>query len=1134
MAIKKAALILVPSLCLCSSLTMADINSANAALARGDYQAASEEFRRLANAGDAAAQAHLGYMYYMGEGVEKNFEESVRWYRKAAVQGNRDAQYNLAVAFAFGEGIRQDYEEAANWYRRAAEQGHMVAQYSLGISYSYGEGVKQDSSEAVKWFQLAAEQGYARAQVQLATRYHTGDGVPQDYQEAVSWYRQAADQGDAAAQYNLGSMYRSGKGLAQDYNQALRWYRMAADQGYAPATNELASLERAIAGARRSQSRPTPQPTPQPVRSTATPAQDESEPLVSVEKSDLLALSDTDETEEQVSDDSAPGMDDSREQAAAEDMVAEEAAAPKQKPGRVRGFFRNLFGKDDADEAVEDQQDEDTMLEEAVASADTAVGAPAGVSDTVEELPVADTAETEDSVETVSQVEEEQKSKGEQGSRFGFFKKLFGKKQDAREVTVEDLSMDESALAGGETAADGETAVAYGLEGGPAESASDTATELEAEDQSMPVETEEPARADDTDTGSEAMAESEPEQKGFFKRLFGKKDRDEADEVISDADARVEAMEQPLPAKEPVAEQPVEEVTGTEEDKAEKKGFFARLFGKDKDEQDIADDTAEALSTEDGAVAMVEGDTDTIPQLQESTEETGVELDDKADDTAALDEDGQEKKGFFSRLFGKDKDGAAVEEMDTETGTVAMTDDASSTVPGTPEISEEDADDTGDSAALEEETPKKKGFFGSLFGAGKQDDETDDAEAVEEGDDEGVPGYTADPENLRAAFTLLENGNYEGAYSSFYDMASAGDPDAQYQLGLLYYQGLGISQNYIEASHWYREAAKQGYADAQYSLGNMYLMGEGVDQNDAQAIKWYEKAADQGHVAAGHNVDNLRRVTAVKSTSAAEIEAALQNEQLENDVVGEEDAEEPKKGFFKRLFGKDSDEEEMEENVAVQGPLPQIQPDESAVEEVKDSEDDPEKKGFFGRLFGKDDEEPLEEDSAVTQTSTGTPAETGESTANIGEPGQSFEEALEALERYKEGLAHSFGDGVPRDNTKAFEAFLRSAELGHVPAQYKVGVAYAYGEGVEKDPEQAVHWYRKAARKGYALAQRNLGIMYLNGDGIPQNKPLAFAWQSILAEAGNVMDIRRRDSLKEKLTEEELSEAMAIRGTLRQ
>jgi TPR repeat protein len=44
-----------------------------------------------ANQGNAEAQMQLGWMYYSGEGVPRNYVESHKWYRKAAEQGNKDA-----------------------------------------------------------------------------------------------------------------------------------------------------------------------------------------------------------------------------------------------------------------------------------------------------------------------------------------------------------------------------------------------------------------------------------------------------------------------------------------------------------------------------------------------------------------------------------------------------------------------------------------------------------------------------------------------------------------------------------------------------------------------------------------------------------------------------------------------------------------------------------------------------------------------------------------------------------------------------------------------------------------------------------------------------------------------------------
>jgi TPR repeat protein len=80
--------------------------------------------------------------------------------------------------------------------------------------------------------------------------------------------------------------------------------------------------------------------------------------------------------------------------------------------------------------------------------------------------------------------------------------------------------------------------------------------------------------------------------------------------------------------------------------------------------------------------------------------------------------------------------------------------------------------------------------------------------------------------------------------------AEAGDADAQYDLGLMYHDGEGVPEDYVEAVKWFRKAAEQGHAAAQFYLGIAYHGGVGVPKDDAEAVKWLRKAAEQGHARA--------------------------------------------------------------------------------------------------------------------------------------------------------------------------------------------------------------------------------------------------------------------------------------------
>ena len=76
------------------------------------------------------------------------------------------------------------------------------------------------------------------------------------------------------------------------------------------------------------------------------------------------------------------------------------------------------------------------------------------------------------------------------------------------------------------------------------------------------------------------------------------------------------------------------------------------------------------------------------------------------------------------------------------------------------------------------------------------------------------------------------------------------DKDAQYSLGLCYYQGDGVQQDFAEAFKWFKKAAENEDKEAQHSLGLCYYRGNGVQQDFAEAFKWFKKAAERGHVEA--------------------------------------------------------------------------------------------------------------------------------------------------------------------------------------------------------------------------------------------------------------------------------------------
>jgi len=94
----------------------------------------------------------------------------------------------------------------------------------------------------------------------------------------------------------------------------------------------------------------------------------------------------------------------------------------------------------------------------------------------------------------------------------------------------------------------------------------------------------------------------------------------------------------------------------------------------------------------------------------------------------------------------------------------------------------------------------------------------------------------------------------EEAVKWYRKAAEQDDASAQYNLGLMYAEGLGVEKNEKEAVKWYRLAADQGYESAQCRLGLMYVYGEGVENDDVEAVKWIRKAADHGYADAQYEL----------------------------------------------------------------------------------------------------------------------------------------------------------------------------------------------------------------------------------------------------------------------------------------
>ena len=105
--------------------------------------------------------------------------------------------------------------------------------------------------------------------------------------------------------------------------------------------------------------------------------------------------------------------------------------------------------------------------------------------------------------------------------------------------------------------------------------------------------------------------------------------------------------------------------------------------------------------------------------------------------------------------------------------------------------------------------------------------------------------------SLDTAMKAWAAGDYHAAAKLLKPRADEGDPEAQFNLGLYYFQGLGGDRNYAEAAKLFRGAAEQGHIMAANNLGAMNMDGRGIPRNLPEAWFWFAVVAHRGDQAGG-------------------------------------------------------------------------------------------------------------------------------------------------------------------------------------------------------------------------------------------------------------------------------------------
>ncbi len=106
-------------------------------------------------------------------------------------------------------------------------------------------------------------------------------------------------------------------------------------------------------------------------------------------------------------------------------------------------------------------------------------------------------------------------------------------------------------------------------------------------------------------------------------------------------------------------------------------------------------------------------------------------------------------------------------------------------------------------------------------------------------------------------FHALEQRDYKTALYYLSLFAANGDAKAQYNLGIMYREGLGVKKDAVQSLIHFVEAAESGHMLGNYAVGLAFLSGKGSEIDAETAIHYLSEAALLGHAISPVEIGNL-------------------------------------------------------------------------------------------------------------------------------------------------------------------------------------------------------------------------------------------------------------------------------------
>jgi TPR repeat protein len=377
---------------------------------------------------------------------------------------------------------------------------------------------------------------------------------------------------------------------------------------------------------------------------------------------------------------------------------------------------------------------------------------------------------------------------------------------------------------------------------------------------------------------------------------------------------------------------------------------------------------------------------------------------------------------------------------------------------------------------------------------------------------------------LLAPISICAQTNQKNDIQALKTKAEGGDAQAQYNLGVCLYNGIGVEKNHVEAVKWYRKAAEQDDPLAQFNLGYCYENADGVLKDEVAAVEWYRKAAEQNNARAQVNLGSCyAEGTGVPKDDVEAVKwyrkAAEQNVPQAQFALGV---------CYENGGGLRKDDVEAVKwyrKAAEQNLAPaQFNLGNGYHNGIGVEKDDVEAAKWYRKA--------AEQGNAFAQLQLGVCYYNGSGAE------KDYVEAVKWCRKAAEqnlapaqlslGECYASGEGVTKDEAEAVTLYRKAAEQNFAPAQFKLGFCFENGQGVAKDYVEAVNWYRKSAEQNDATAQCNLGLCYADGKGVPKDYVEAYKWYNLALAQGQEVARQNLSNLERFMTPDQIAEAQKL------